>query len=159
MTKIIAAYPCLGKTTLTNENKLDYFDREFNESRSTIGMTQQQKNKFYRLCVEMLELQYETDQYKVIFITEDDNIIVPLGEKLGYSNITVVFPNVFDPLVMINYKDRVIERSGLEWWNRVIEPELPTIKERIFDLQKLGFDLKFTGVGQYIENVVDLEKL
>ena len=46
MTIIISAFPCLGKTTLTNQNKEKYFDAEIYESRATKGMSKIQQADF-----------------------------------------------------------------------------------------------------------------
>ena len=43
MTVIISAFPCLGKTTLTNQNKEKYFDAEIYESRATKGMSESEQ--------------------------------------------------------------------------------------------------------------------
>ena len=40
MTIIVSAFPCLGKTTLTNQNRDIYFDAEIYESRATKGMSE-----------------------------------------------------------------------------------------------------------------------
>ena len=43
MTKIISAFPALGKTTLTQNNKEIFFDYEIYESRATIGLSEENK--------------------------------------------------------------------------------------------------------------------
>lgn len=47
-TRIISAFPCLGKTSLTQKYKNIYFDFEIYESRATKGMTQLQKFEFFQ---------------------------------------------------------------------------------------------------------------
>ena len=49
MTQIISAFPCLGKTTLYQLNKKKIFDREFNESRSQLGMNALERNQICQI--------------------------------------------------------------------------------------------------------------
>ena len=48
MTIIVSAFPCLGKTTLTSQNKDIYFDAELYESRATKGMSESQQKEFFK---------------------------------------------------------------------------------------------------------------
>ena len=48
MTIIISAFPCLRKTTLTNQNKGIYFDAEIYESRANKGMSESQQKEFLK---------------------------------------------------------------------------------------------------------------
>lgn len=57
MTKIISAFPCLGKTTIFSLNKDTMFDREFNESRSIKGMSIEDRDVFFQQCASIVQLQ------------------------------------------------------------------------------------------------------
>ena len=46
-TKIIAAYPCLGKTTLSKISKKRFLDMEFNESSKTKMMNEIERSHFF----------------------------------------------------------------------------------------------------------------
>ncbi|GAB2022843.1 hypothetical protein RyT2_19170 [Pseudolactococcus yaeyamensis] len=139
MTRIIAAFPCLGKTTLYSLNKDKMFDREFNESRSVRGMDVESTSRFFDSCAEMVNLQVKTGYYDYLFITEDERLVSRLGLSLK-NQLTLVFPNVFDRAVMAEYKKLVIERSGIEWYNRVMPTKLASLKERIQKYQAVGYD-------------------
>lgn len=49
-TRIISAFLCLGKTSLTQKYKNIYFDFEIYESRATKGMNQLQEFEFFKNC-------------------------------------------------------------------------------------------------------------
>ena len=68
MTKIISAFPALGKTTLTQNNKEIFFDYEIYESRATIGLSDENKKLFFENCAKNLKLIYDSNFYKAIFI-------------------------------------------------------------------------------------------
>ena len=155
MTNVIAAYPCLGKTTLCQLNKNSVFDREFNESRSIIGMSEEQIKAFFRICADMIFLQIQTNTYEILFITEDERLISELYFR-GLKPV-LVFPNAFDSSYMKEYKDKVIGRSGIDWWNRVLACEIPMLTERIKKYEQLGYDVRLTDSQRpYIEDVIEL---
>ena len=72
MTIIISAFPCLGKTTLTNQNKDIYFDSEIYESRATKGMSESQQKEFFKASALKIKLIYDTGYYTAIFVTDDE---------------------------------------------------------------------------------------
>ena len=47
MTIIISAFPCFGKTTLTNQNKEKYLDVELYESKATKGNSAVSRNSVF----------------------------------------------------------------------------------------------------------------
>lgn len=153
---LIAAYPCLGKTTIASQNKEKIFDREFCESRSRLGMNQSKNLKFVRACCDIIQMQYEANYYNTMFITEDEEIIEEL-DKRGIRPV-LVFPNAFNDEHMIEYKESVIKRSGKAWWDRVLAGEIKGLKERINKYRDLGYDVRLTYPQKpYISDVVDLE--
>lgn len=155
MTKLIAAYPCLGKTTLYQLNKTIIFDREFNESRSVIGMSEEQIQRFFKACADIICLQLQTNTYEVLFITEDERLLEELNVR-GIKPI-LIFPNAFDDSYMVQYKEKVVERSGIDWWNRVLASEIPILANRIKKSKELGYDVRLTdSMNPYIENVIKL---
>lgn len=155
MTKLIAAYPCLGKTTLSKWNRTSIFDREFNESRSIIGMSTEQIQLFFKACADIICLQLQTNTYEILFITENERLLMELNKR-GIKPI-LIFPDAFDSLYMMRYKENVIKRSGLDWWNRVLASEIPTLPDRILESQALGYDVRLTNtLNPYIENVIEM---
>lgn len=73
-TRIISAFPCLGKTSLTQKYKDIYFDFEIYETRATKGMNQLQEFEFFKNCARNIQILYETGFYEVIFITDDERL-------------------------------------------------------------------------------------
>ena len=152
--KIIVAYPCLGKTTIYQLNKDKCFDREFCESRSTLGMTQEQQDAFFDNCAGIVRTQYQANYHKILFITEDERLLSRLEDLRG--NIILVFPNADNAEDMADYKQHILERSGQAWWNRVIEPEVAGLSNRLAKLRQEGWDLRLVNKQHpYIEDVVE----
>lgn len=138
----IAAYPCLGKTTFAKKYEQSILDSEFRESAHTRHMTEQESDRFFDLCADILSLHKEAEDYPYIFITEDERLLTRLKEK-GIHPV-LVFPNPADLTYMEEYERRVIQRSGLEWFRRLIEPELPGLEERIKNYRKEGYEIYLT---------------
>ena len=165
--KIISAYPCLGKTTIANSNKEKFFDREFFESRTVIGMPNHVIDKIFNSFADIIELQYQYGSQNILFITDDERLLKQLRQRnIPY---TIVLPDVRQNSVFNEYKKRVIGRSGIEWWNRVLEADIEDLKRRISIMidnkkvyEKMGITLKlidYLDNREYIENVVDLEDI
>lgn len=162
--KIISAYPCLGKTTIANSDKEKFFDREFFESRTVIGMSDDVVDKLFRSFADIVELQYQYGSQEFLFITDDERLLKLLRQRtIPY---TIVLPDVRQTAVFNEYKKRVIERSGIDWWNRVLESDIEDLKHRISIMtnnegayKEKGVTLKlidYIDNREYIEGVVDL---
>jgi hypothetical protein len=64
-----------------------------------------------------------------LFITDDERLLKQLRQRnIPY---TIVLPDIRQNAVFNEYKKRVIERSGIEWWNRVLESDIEDLKRRI----------------------------
>lgn len=162
--KIISAYPCLGKTTIANSNEEKFFDREFFESRTVIGMSDDVVDRLFSSFANIIELQYQYGSQDVLFITDDERLLKHLRRRnIPY---TIVLPDVRQNAVFNEYKKRVIERSGIDWWNRVLESDIEDLKSRISIMLNNEGTYKEKGVTlklidylenrRYIEDVVDL---
>ena len=162
--KIISAYPCLGKTTITNSNKERFFDRDFFESRIVIGMPNHVIDKIFNSFADIIELRYQYGSQDILFITDDERLLKQLRQRnIPY---TIVLPDVRQNAVLNEYKKRVVERSGIEWWNRVLESDIEDLKRRISIMidnegiyKEKGVTLKlidYIDNCEYIEDVVDL---
>ena len=141
-TKIIAAYPCLGKTTLSKISKKRFLDMEFNESSKTKMMNE-------------VEREYYSGNFEIVFISEDDEILKRLlSKKISFI---LILPNIFKKRVMQEYKRRVICRSGKSWWNNVIEPEISNLQNRIeFYKNNELVEVYLTDENEYICDKVTL---
>ena len=162
--KIISAYPCLGKTTIANSNEEKFFDREFFESRTVIGMSDDVVDRLFSSFANIIELQYQYGSQDVLFITDDERLLKHLRRRnIPY---TIVLPDVRQNAVFNEYKKRVIERSGIDWWNRVLESDIENLKSRISIMLNNESTYKEKGVTlklidylenrRYIEDIVDL---
>lgn len=127
--KIISAYPCLGKTTIANSDKERFFDREFFESRTILGMPDDVIDKLFSSFADIVEMQYQYGSQEVLFITDDERLLKHLRQRnIPYI---LVLPDVRQNDVLTEYKKRVIERSGIDWWNRVLSSDIDDLKRRI----------------------------
>lgn len=165
--KIISAYPCLGKTTIANSNKEKFFDREFFESRTVLGMPDNVIDKIFSSFADIIEMQYQYGSQDVLFITDDERLLKHLRQRnIPY---TIVLPDVRQNAVFNEYKKRVIKRSGIEWWNRLLESDIEDLKHRISIMinnegtyKEKGVTLKlidYIDNRKYIEDVVNLGEI
>ena len=154
-TKIIAAYPCLGKTTLSKISKKRFLDMEFNESSKTKMMNEIERSHFFYFCVQKIEEEYYSGNFEIVFISEDDEILKRLlSKKISFI---LILPNIFKKRVMQEYKRRVICRSGKSWWNNVIEPEISNLQNRIeFYKNNELVEVYLTDENEYICDKVTL---
>ena len=91
-TRIIAAYPCLGKTTLSKISKNRFLDMEFNESSKTKMMNEAERSHFFDFCVQKIEEEYYSGNFEIIFISEDDEILKRLlSKKISFI---LILPNI-----------------------------------------------------------------
>ena len=152
MTIIISAFPCLGKTTLTNQNKEKYFDAEIYESRATKGMSKSKQKEFFKASALKIKLIYNTGYYDAIFVTDDERL---LGElRLWGLPIIHVLPNPNNKEHLQEYISRVIERSGLAWYQRVLSEDIITLEDKLRELRTTNEKVYFVEPNKYIEHLV-----
>lgn len=152
MTIIISAFPCLGKTTLTNQNKEKYFDAEIYESRATKGMSKSEQKEFFKASALKIKLIYNTGYYDAIFVTDDERL---LGElRLWGLPIIHVLPNPNNKEHLQEYISRVIERSGLAWYQRVLSEDIITLEDKLRELRTTNEKVYFVEPNKYIEHLV-----
>lgn len=151
MTVIISAFPCLGKTTLTNRNKEKYFDFEVYESRATKGLTKEGEQTFFKNCAENIKLVYQSGIYEVVFVTDDERLLDEL-RALGLS-VLHILPNIYSDEDMIDYVGRVTNRSRLGWYQKVLEDDVMALPKKVEKLKQLGETVLFAKSGEYIEHV------
>ena len=147
--KIIAAYPCLGMTTILNLNKDRCIERRFDVARSTAGMNQLDTDRFFDCCAEILYLQYQKNPYEILFIDDDDRLIKRLGKDRDMKkDIILVYPNVSDKNVMEEYLIRATEFYGAAWVRSNLEPKIFMLGDRISYFRQEGFDVRLTNLVQ-----------
>ena len=152
MTIIISAFPCLGKTTLTNQNKEKYFDAEIYESRATKGMSKSEQKEFFKASALKIKLIYNTGYYDAIFVTDDERL---LGElRLWGLPIIHVLPNPNNKEHLQEYISRVIDRSGVAWYQRVLSEDIITLEDKLRELRTTDEKVYFVEPNKYIEHLV-----
>lgn len=152
MTLIISAFSCLGKTTLTNQNKDIYFDAEIYESRATKGMSESQQKEFFKASALKIKLIYDTGYYTAIFVTDDERLLDEL--RLWGLSITHVLPNPSNKEHLQEYISRVINRSGLDWYQRVLSDDVVKLEDKLLKLQTTNDRIYFVEPSKYIEHLV-----
>ena len=129
MTKIISAFPALGKTTLTQNNKEIFFDYEVYESRATVGLSEENQKLFFENCAKNLKLIHDANNYQAVFVTDDDRLLSEL-KKIGLK-VTHVLPDINSSENLEEYKSRVIKRSGTEWFERVLKSDMDSLADKV----------------------------
>lgn len=154
MTIVVSAYPGLGKTTITNSDKNRFFDMEVYESRATKGLSENDINKFFSNVAENINLIYNSNSYEYIFITDDFRLL----KKLEEFNMEIVYilPNPYKEEDLENYINRLIKRSGKEWFDRVMIDDMRNLKDKITYLKNNKKDVRLVGYNQYIEDLLDI---
>ena len=152
MTIIISAFPCLGKTTLTNQNKDIYFDAEIYESRATKGMSESQQKEFFKASALKIKLIYDTGYYTAIFVTDDERLLREL--RLFGLNVVHVLPNPNNKEHLHEYISRVIARSGLDWYSNVLSEDIDNLKDKLYTVQSNNEQVYFVEPHKYIEHLV-----
>lgn len=152
MTIIISAFPCLGKTTLTNQNKEKYLDAELYESISTKGMSESNKREFFKANALKIKLIYNTGYYDAIFVTDDERLLREL--RLWGLPIIHVLPNPSNREHLQEYISRVIARSGLDWYHDVLLEDIIRLKDKLYKLKTLGEKVYLVEPNKYIEHLV-----
>jgi len=152
MTIIISAFPCLGKTTLTSQNKEKYFDAELYESKATKGMSQEEQKEFFKANALKIKLIYNTGYYDAIFVTDDERLLDEL--RLWGLPIIHVLPNPNNEEHLQEYISRVIDRSGLAWYQRVLSEDINQLEDKLCKLQITNEKVYFVEPNKYIEHLV-----
>ena len=152
MTIIISAFPCLGKTTLANQNKEKYLDAEIYESRATKGMSNSEQKEFFKASALKIKLIYNTGYYDAIFVTDDERLLEEL--RLWGLPIIHVLPNPSNKEHLQEYISRVIARSGSNWYNDVLSEDIIKLKDKLYKLQTLGEKVYLVEPNKYIEHIV-----
>lgn len=147
MTIIISAFPCLGKTTLTNQNKEKYLDVELYESKATKGVSESDQKEFFKANALKIKLIYNTGYYDAIFVTDDERLLREL--RLWGLPIIHVLPNPSNREHLQEYISRVIARSGLNWYQDVLSEDIIRLKDKLYKLQTLGEKVYLVEPGTY----------
>ena len=55
---------------------------------------------------------------------------------------------------MLEYKERVIKRSGIEWLNNILLQDINDLPNKLLDIERLKEQIYFVKQGKYIEDLV-----
>ena len=55
---------------------------------------------------------------------------------------------------MFEYKERVIKRSGIEWFNNILLKDINDLPNKLSKIKKLKEKIYFVEAGKYIEDLV-----
>ena len=63
-------------------------------------------------------------------------------------------PNINNKDDLLEYKERVIKRSGIEWLNNILLQDINELPNKLLDIKRLKEKIYFVEQGQYIEDLV-----
>lgn len=145
MTKVIAGFPCIGKTTLYNEGlQRKFMDLEFRETATTRGMTEEQKEIVFENYACIVEQVIESGTYEFIFVMDDIRLLTKLSKK--NISFTLVIPNPKDATFIEEHHQRVLKRNNQEWYDDRIIPRLNMLENTIRMIQEMpNATIKYLG--------------
>lgn len=65
-----------------------------------------------------------------------------------------VLPNINNKDALLEYKERVIKRSGIEWLNNILLQDINELPNKLLELKRLKEKIYFVEPGKYIEDLV-----
>lgn len=77
---------------------------------------------------------------------------------MNFSKIALeiihVLPNINNKDDLLEYKERVINRSGIEWLNNILLQDINELPNKLLDIKRLKEKIYFVKPGKYIEDLV-----
>ena len=65
-----------------------------------------------------------------------------------------VLQNINNKDDLLEYKERVIKRSGIEWLNNILLQDINELPNKLLDIKRLKEQIYFVEQGKYIEDLV-----
>ena len=65
-----------------------------------------------------------------------------------------VLPNINNKDDLLEYKERVIKRSGIEWLNNILLQDINELPNKLLDIKRIKEKIYFVEPGKYIEDLV-----
>lgn len=155
MTKLISAYPCVGKTTLYRSDRERYMDLEFRETASTKGMNSECKKRMYAHYADIISEMLLTGTYKYIFITDNELLLKELAKRK--IPFTYVVPDPDDAAYRKQHYQRTIDRNDIVWYDNIIAPRNKKLHRMIQWINdRLGMDIYFLNTEKpFLKDIID----
>lgn len=157
MTKIIAGFPCIGKTTVGNWDKHRFMDLEFRETASARGMSKANIERLYDNYIEIIKNIVSTGYYEFLFVTDNPKML----DRLINSGlkITYVIPDPQDSHYINFHKGLVLNRDSEDWYTEVIEPRLENLMQSIEKVSSKPYNnilfLEFENGNRFLPDVIN----
>lgn len=65
-----------------------------------------------------------------------------------------VLPNINNKDDLLEYKERVIKRLGIEWLNNILLQDINELPNKLLEIKRLKEKIYFVEPGKYIEDLV-----
>ena len=89
---------------------------------------------------------------EIKIFTDDERLLQEL-RKLNLEIIHVL-PNINNKDDLLEYKERVIKRSGIEWLNNILLQDINELPNKLLEIKRLKEKIYFVEPGKYIEHLV-----
>ena len=63
-------------------------------------------------------------------------------------------PNINNKDDLLEYKERVIKRLGIEWLNNILLQDINELPNKLLEIKRLKEKIYFVEPGKYIEDLV-----
>lgn len=152
--KVISGFPCIGKTTLYQENRNRFMDLEFRETATTIGMGIERKKRVFDAYGSIVEEIFQENYYEYLFVTDNRLMLEELHKRK--IPFTYVIPDINDKEFMKRYKERVCHRNDKEWYDRIIAPRLGEYQDTVNYVKSIPHaEIRYLNMKhQYLAEVV-----
>lgn len=156
MTRLIAAYHNLGKSTVSRTDTRAYLDMNFYDYPALKKLSHEQRSDYYDSCTRMVKYLLDSNVYRSIFIPVNDFILLRLASIYETNKIQIILPNLSSDSDVEVFKRRIMLHKGFEFWYDVVEKEIVGMSEKIAQFRRLGFDVRTVEADRYLIDVASL---
>lgn len=156
MTRLIAAYHDLGKSTVFRTDRNAYLDVNFYDYPALEKLSYKQRSDYYDACTCIIKSLLDSNEYRSIFIPVNDFVLLRLVSIYDTNKIQVILPDLPSSSSIEVFKKRIILSKGIKFWYNVVEKEVAGMNDKIAQFRKLGFDVRLVKADRYLIDVVSL---